>query len=119
KPTPHSELTILLGKFLVEVPSTTDLQSAYHQILIKTEAAGRFYQFARIPLDVTNGAAAFQRTIDNIIQREKLPGTLAYLDNLTICGNSNEDHDRNLTQFFNTARKYGINLNGKKRYADA
>lgn len=102
--------------------STLDLRSAYHQVPIKQEekiftafeACGRLYQFTRIPFGVTNGVAAFQRTIDAIIHREKLCGTFAYLDNLTICGSNVEEHDRNLSAFLATARQYGIVLNDEK-----
>ena len=56
--------------------STFDLKSAYHQIPILEadriftafEADGELLQFTRIPFGVTNGVAAFQRTIDSIIK---------------------------------------------------
>ena len=81
--------------------STIDLKSAYHQIPIKEEekkftafeANGRLYQFCRIPFGVTNGAAAFQRTMDNFISEEALKDTFAYLDNITICGRDQAHHD--------------------------
>lgn len=60
--------------------STIDLKSAYHQIPILEnerpftafEADGQLYQFKRIPFGVTNGVAAFQKTIDKIITDENL-----------------------------------------------
>ena len=104
------------------VYSTFDLRSAYHQIPIKEneksftafEACGRLYQFTRIPFGVTNGVACFQRTIDEIIRIEKLNDTFAYLDNVTICGNTVEEHDLSLTRFLDVARKYKITLNEDK-----
>ena len=88
--------------------STIDLKSAYHQIPIKEEekkftafeANGRLYQFRRIPFWVTNGAAAFQRTIDNFISEEALKVTFAYLDNITICGRDEAYHDENLSKLW-------------------
>ena len=59
--------------------STFDLKSAYHQVPIKEsdrkytafEANGQLYQFKRIPFGVTNGVAAFQRTMDKVVREEK------------------------------------------------
>ena len=84
--------------------STLDLRSAYHQIPIKLEekpytaleGCGRLYQFRRIPFGVTNGIANFQRVIDEIISSEKLKGTVAYIDNVTVCGYNEKDHNHNL-----------------------
>ena len=87
--------------------STLDLRSAYHQIPILQserqytafEADRALYQFRRIPFGVTNGVACFQRTMDEIIKTEHLDGTFAYIDNITICGHSQEEHDSNLQKF--------------------
>ena len=74
--------------------STLDLRSAYHQIPIKKEerhftafeANGNLYQFTRIPFGVTNGVAAFQRVMDEIILKEGVKDTFSYVDNVTVCG---------------------------------
>ncbi|KRX86343.1 Retrovirus-related Pol polyprotein from transposon gypsy [Trichinella pseudospiralis] len=74
--------------------STIDLKSAYHQIPIVNEerlytafeADGSLYQFTRIPFGVTNGVACFQRVINSFIEKEKLKGVVAYLDDVTVCG---------------------------------
>lgn len=114
------EIVTKVAKY--SVFSAIDLQSAYHQIPILTrerpytafEAAGNLYQFCRIPFGVTNGVSSFQRTIDWIIRKEGLDGTFAYLDDITICGNTQLEHDRNLNQFLQAARKYGLTLNKEK-----
>lgn len=105
-----------------EVFTCLDLKSAYHQIPIKPherqytafEADGNLYQFTRIPFGVTNGVAAFQRSIDNIIRSENLQGTFAYVDNITICGTNQADHDANLDKFRQAARKYNLTFNEDK-----
>ena len=87
-----------------KIYSTLDLKSAYYQIpLAKSdweftafEANGKLYQYCRLPFGVTNGVVAFQRIIDNLIERYKLQNTFAYLDNVTVAGMSQEDHDKNL-----------------------
>ena len=102
--------------------STIDLKSAYHQIPIKEEekkftafeANGRLYQFCRIPFRVTNGAAAFQRTMDNFISEEALKDTFAYLDNITICGRDQAHHDENLSKFMEAAKWRNLVFNEGK-----
>ena len=87
-----------------EVFSTLDLKDAYHQVKIKDsdkpytafEADGNLHQFKRIPFGVTNGVACFQRIINNVINENNLKDCFAYLDNVTVCGHSQAEHDSNL-----------------------
>ena len=102
--------------------STFDLKSAYHQIPLKDsdkeytafEACGNLYHFKRIPFGVTNGVAVFQRTIDNIIKGEKVPASFAYLDNVTVCGNSLTELEANVKLFKEASQKYGLTFNDSK-----
>ena len=104
------------------VYSTLDLKSAYHQIPLRNddkpytafEAGGRLHQFTRMPFGVTNGVAGFQRTLDTIIESEELEGVFAYVDNVTICGNDQEEHDKNLNRFLEAASKYSMTFNDDK-----
>ena len=76
----------------------------YHQIQIREtdkkytgfEANGQLYQFCCIPFRVTNGVAVFQREMDKLVEDKKLLGTFPYVDNITIAGHDQEDHDKNL-----------------------
>jgi hypothetical protein len=105
-----------------KVYSALDLKSAYHQIPIDAadkqytafEADGGLYQFCRIPFGVTNGVAAFQRIMDQLIQYHELNGTFVYLDNITVCGITQEDHDRNLNRFYEIINLYNFTLNKEK-----
>ena len=105
-----------------KVFTTLDLKSAYHQIPIRNkdrkftafEVGGRLYQFTRVSFGVTNGVSAFQRSIDNIIENEKLSDTFVYVDNVTICGKTQGEHDENLQKFYDVATKYNITLNHEK-----
>jgi len=63
------------------------------------------YQFCRVPFAVTNGVAAFQRTMDTFISNESLNDTFAYLDDITICGRDQAHHDRNLERFLAAAKR--------------
>ena len=102
--------------------STVDLKSAYHQIpLLKEdrsftafEAHGKLYQFCRLPFGVTNGVSFFQRTIDAVIESYNLKGCLAYLDNITIFGKNQTEHDANLEAFFDVAKKLNLTFNHQK-----
>lgn len=102
--------------------STLDLKAAYHQIPLKDEekkftgfeANGNLYNFCRVPFGVTNGVACFQRVIDDIIRKECLRGTYAYVDNITVCGNNQETHDANLRKLYSAAEKYNLTFNENK-----
>ncbi|XP_077969874.1 uncharacterized protein LOC144424416 [Styela clava] len=61
----------------------------------------------RVPFGVTNEVAVFQRYMDSFIERENLEGTLAYLDNVTILGDDQPQHDKRLKAFMNAAERQG------------
>ncbi|XP_068246856.1 uncharacterized protein [Palaemon carinicauda] len=105
-----------------KVFSTLDLKSAYHQVPIREdeklytafEASGKLYEFNRIPFGVKNGVAAFQRVVDQILAKEKVEGAFAYVDNVTVCGETEEEHDKNLNHFLKVARDYNLTFNHDK-----
>ena len=105
-----------------QVFSTIDIRSAYHQVSIKEtdkpytafQTGNALYQFTRIPFGVTNGVACFQRIMTDIIAEEKLQGTITYLDNVTICGKYQEEHDENLKRFRDVASRRQITYNDGK-----
>jgi hypothetical protein len=105
-----------------KVYSALDLRSAYHQIPLREsdreytafEADGKLYHFKRIPFGVTNGVSAFQRVMDELVEKHNLSGTFIYLDNITICGKDQEEHDRNLQKFYNLISQHGLTLNHEK-----
>ena len=102
--------------------SIFDLKSAYYQVPILDsekhftafEAAGKLYEFDVIPFGVKNGVAAFQRVVDRIIELENLQGTYAYLDNITVAGDTQEEHDANVKEFHRVINQYGFTLNNDK-----
>ncbi|GFX12216.1 retrovirus-related Pol polyprotein from transposon 17.6 [Trichonephila clavipes] len=105
-----------------KVFSKIDLQSAYHQIPIQDserhytafEACGKLYQFLRVSFGVTNGVACFQRVIDKIIEDEGLTLTYPFIDDVTVCGKDQKEHDDNLEKFMTVAKKYNLTLNEDK-----
>ena len=104
--------------------STFDLRSAYHQIKIVEsdckytafEANCRLYEFTRIPFGVNNGVAAFQRVISEFIERENLKDVpvFPYLDNVTVAGRTQEDHDANVKLFLDAIRRNNFTFNEMK-----
>ena len=58
-----------------------------------------------MPFGVTNGVSCFQRTMNEFISEKGLNGTYAYLDNVTICGKTQEAHDKNVKEFLEAAKR--------------
>jgi len=96
--------------------STYDLKSACYQVPFSPEdkiytafeAAGKLYQYCRLPFGVINGVAAFQRIIDRLITKNKLSNTYAYLDYITIAGVSEEGYDKNVHAFVEVAKQANL-----------
>ena len=102
--------------------STLDLKSAYYQLPLHPkdrpftafEAGRKLYQYTRLPFGVTNGVSFFQRFINFVIEKYQLSGTYAYLDNITVCGVNNLDHDAKLKALLCAARNEGLTFNENK-----
>ena len=98
------------------------MKSAYYQVPIAEEdrpytafeAGGKLYQYCRLPFGLTNGVSAFQRIIDSLIQQYKLKRTYAYLNNITVAGETQEEHDLNLKAFLDAAAKAKLTFNKNK-----
>ncbi|GFT77142.1 retrovirus-related Pol polyprotein from transposon opus [Trichonephila clavipes] len=117
------EVQKLLQEGVIEpIFSKIDLQSAYHQIPIQDserhytafEACGKLYQFLRVLFGVTNGVACFQRVINKTIADEGLTLTYPFIDDVTVCGKDQKEHDDNLEKFMTVAKKYNLTLNEDK-----
>ena len=72
------------------------------------------YQFKRIPFGLKNAVPCFQRVINDIITAHGCKGTFAYLDDITVCGRTKEEHDANLKVFLNAAKECNPPLNEGK-----
>ena len=57
--------------------------------------------------------------LDKILNDEALTDTFAYIDNVTICGRTQEEHDKNLATFLEVCKKYNITLNDSKSIISA
>jgi len=67
--------------------------------------AGKLYEFTRIPFGVKNGVAAFQRIMSQFVEKENLRDTFPYLDNATLAGRDQEEHDNNVKSFLVAIRR--------------
>ena len=114
------DMVLELSNF--SVVSTLDLKSAYDQIpfaykdkpFTAFEAYGKLFQFKRLPFGPTNAVAAFQRKVNELNRTEKFEGTLANLDNLTVGGFCEKDHDDKLARLLEAAAKYNLTFNHVK-----
>ena len=61
-----------------------------------------------------NGVAAFQQAISQFIKEENLSNTYAYLDNVTVAGCTQLEHDRNVKAFIDAIRCQNFTLNENK-----
>lgn len=52
--------------------------------------------------------------MSNIISSENPTGVFAYLDDLTVCGQNQREHNVNLTKFIAAVKKYGLTQNEGK-----
>ena len=102
--------------------SSIDLKSAYYEVLLAKEnreftafeANGKLYHYCGKPFGVKNGVSAFQRIIDNMIEKYSLKRTYAYLDNVAVTGFDKNEHDRNLTALLDAAKGEGFTCNENK-----
>ena len=102
--------------------SSLDLRSAYHQVMLLPEERkhtafegnGRLYQFKRIPFGLKNAVPCFSRMIHRIISVNDCKSTFAYLDDITVCGKTKEEHDKNLEKFLSVAKACNLTFNERK-----
>ena len=67
-----------------------------------------------MPFGLKNAVPCFQRKINEIITKFKCEGTFAYLDDITVCGKTREEHDKNLKAFLQAGKHCNITFNTSK-----
>ncbi|KFD65158.1 hypothetical protein M514_11382 [Trichuris suis] len=113
----HDVTDKLFGK---RIFSKIDLVRAYQQIPVhapdvpKTAIITPFglYEYVRMPFGLRNAAQTFQRFIDEVTRG--LDFCYAYLDDILVASQSEEEHDAHLTQLFQRLNDYGVRLNPDK-----
>lgn len=66
------------------------------------------YRYNRLCFGVASAPAIFQRLMDALIA--DLPGVAAYIDDLVVSGETEEEHLNNLTRLFERLQEYGLRI---------
>ena len=78
------------------------------------EAGANLWQFTMVPNGITNGVPAFQRHMTKFVEEESLKDTFPYLDNVTVAGRTQEEHDENDKRFRAALKRRKFTLNESK-----
>uniref|UniRef100_H2ZXM7 ribonuclease H n=1 Tax=Latimeria chalumnae TaxID=7897 RepID=H2ZXM7_LATCH len=100
--------------------SLLDAASRFCQIPLHPDSAilttfitpfGRYF-FCRLPFGITSAPENFQRKMTELFQQQE--GVFAYMDDMLVCGNTEEEHDKRLTSVLQTIEMAGLRLNKDK-----
>lgn len=104
--------------------STIDLESGFHQILIKKEDREKTafsinhakYQFKRMPFGLKNAPSIFQRCVNDILQ--KFIGIFAYvyIDDVLIFSLTLDDHMKHISLVFHALHEANMKISGEKSH---
>ena len=76
------------------------------------------FMYSKIPFDLMNAGATFQRAMDIAFSEEKDKFVVLYLDHIVVFSKSDEKHLQHLERIFLKCMKFGIFLNPKKSHFD-
>ena len=96
------------------------MKSAYHQLELHPDTRelttfvvpGGLYRYKHAPFGLADLPGSFQHMMDSVVS--DLPGTLCYLDDIIVFGNTSEEHDLRLTNVLKKFSRFGITLNLQK-----
>lgn len=102
--------------------SCLDLHSGYHQIplheksrhLTSFATEKGFYQWKVVPFGLNVAPSSFTRMMTIAFSGLSPEQAFIYMDDLIVIGYSDNQHIRNLTQVFETCKKYNLKLNPLK-----
>lgn len=122
-PIPDINMTIQnLGS--AKLFSTIDLESGFHQILIKESDRektafsinGAKYEFVRMPFGLKNAPSIFQRCVDDILRPYIGKFAYVYVDDVLIYSSSPEEHMRHVTTIINALHNANMKISSEKSH---
>lgn len=102
--------------------STIDLESGFHQILMKPEDIEKTafsvnngkYEFVRMPFGLKNGPGIFQRAMDNILREYVGKICHVYIDDIIVYSESLEAHIEHLQTIIKTLKDSNMKISLEK-----
>lgn len=120
-PIPDVNMTIQnLGK--AKIFSTIDLESGFHQILIKEpdrektafSVNGAKYEFIRMPFGLKNAPSIFQRCVDDILREYIGKFAYVYIDDVLIYSSTVEEHMEHIRIIINALHNANMKISDEK-----
>lgn len=105
--------------------ATLDLESGFHQIMIKPEdrektafsVNGAKYEFLRLPFGLKNAPATFQRCVDDILRQYIGKCAYVYIDDVLIYSADPEQHIKDVTNIVQTLHSANMKISeGKSNF---
>jgi hypothetical protein len=100
--------------------STLDMASGYYQVKLDERDKTAFntkydlFQYTKLPFELCNSPATFNRVIQLVLQGLSWKEYLAYLDDVVVLGTHFENHMQSLIRVFTRFKKYNLQLKPSK-----
>lgn len=122
-PMPHINV-ILSNLGEAKYFSKLDLESGFHQILIRESGIektafsvnGAKYEFTRMPFGLKNAPSIFQRTIDDIIRPFMGKCAYVYMDDVIIFSKTKEEHLEHIAKIIESFTEAHMKISSEKSH---
>ena len=100
--------------------SKLDLSQAYQQVLLQEDSKNLvvinthrgLFRYTRLPFGISSAPGIFQRVIESLLKG--IDGVVAYMDDILITGNSEENHLKALDEVLSRLDKAGLRVKQAK-----
>lgn len=122
---PIPDITMMIQNLgNAEVFSTVDLESGYHQILIREEDREKTafsinhskFHFIRMPFGLKNAPSIFQRCVNDILHDYIGIFAYVYIDDVLIFSNSIEEHMQHIKLIFQALHNASMKISEEKSH---